>query len=195
MKIGIAALTPLLALSCSAVSGAQSQTHGNPRGAARAEPRAAIRAPLVGGVDDPVAWVRQAYDPASRQETGSSESATAGDGGYSSTPEFSPRLRALFAEDESYANGEVGRLDFNPFSGAQDDDIKRADVTSSDVDGAPDRKVVIAKFRNMDVNQTITFYWERIAGRWYIDDISGRTAGDSHGWTLSLILKFGSHGP
>jgi hypothetical protein len=175
MKIGIAALTPLLALGCSAVSGAQSQTHGNPRGAASAEPRAAIRAPLVGGVDDPVAWVRQAYD--------------------SSTPEFSPRLRALFAEDESYANGEVGRLDFNPFSGAQDDDIKRADVTSSDVDGAPDRKVVIAKFRNMDVNQTITFYWERLAGRWYIDDISGRTAGDPHGWTLSLILKFGSHGP
>ena len=43
----------------------------------------------------------------------------------------------------------------------------------------------------MNASQTITYYWERIGGLWYIDDIAGRTAGEPTGWTLSLILKYG----
>jgi hypothetical protein len=43
----------------------------------------------------------------------------------------------------------------------------------------------------MDADQTIIYFWERIGGLWYIDDIAGRTAGDPSGWTLSLILKYG----
>lgn len=155
----------------------------------------------TGGVPDPEAWVRESYDPARRAAFDAATARAAGtadepasEAGYSARPEFSPRLRALFREDEAYADGQIGRLDFNPFSGASDDDIRGADVTSEDVDGAPGRKVVTARFRNMDVDQTITYFWERIGGLWYIDDIAGRTAGERSGWTLSLILKYG-HSP
>ena len=177
-------------------SGQSAASAGQGQGQAKAQPAPSSNAksPVTGGVTDPVAWVRQSYDPATRaafEAAPPPEDAPASDGRYSATPEFSPRLRALFLDDETYAGGEVGRLDFNPFTGAQDDDIKRVDVGSEAVDGAPDRKVVTAKFRNMDANQTITYFWERIGGLWYIDDIAGRTAGEPTGWTLSLILKYG----
>lgn len=181
------------------VSGQSVSAGGKSRVHAGAGPVGKAKSPATGGVADPVKWVRQSYDPAGREAfdaatrsaAGAAADAPAGDGRYSATPEFSPRLRALFVDDEKYADGQIGRLDFNPFSGANDDDIKGAKVTSEEVDGAPGRKVVIAKFRNMTVDQTITFYWERIGGRWYIDDITGRRAGEPFGWTLSLILKYG----
>ena len=141
------------------------------------------------GVDDPVAWVRAAYAASDDQSHGLSADS------YSKESVFSPRLRALFADDEGYAGGEVGRLDFNPFTGAQDDDIKQVAVEANEVDGAPDRKVVVARFQNMDTRQSITYYFERIGGRWYIDDIVGRAIGkDEAGWALSLILKYGHSG-
>jgi hypothetical protein len=141
------------------------------------------------GVDDPVAWVRAAYSAADDEGHGLSADS------YSKEPVFSPRLRALFADDERYAGGEIGRLDFNPFTGAQDDDIKQVAVEAHEVDGAAERKVVVARFQNMDTRQSITYYFERIGGRWYIDDIMGRATGkDEAGWALSLILKYGYSG-
>lgn len=148
-----------------------------------------LRPPEPGGVTDPVAWVRGAYST-----SGGAEGQLSG-GTYSSEPVFSPRLRALFRDDERYADGQVGRLGFNPFTGAQDDDIKQAAVVEHAVDGAADRKVVVARFQNMDASQVITYFFQRIAGRWYIDDIAGRQVGkDEPSWALSLILKYGSHG-
>jgi hypothetical protein len=185
-------LASTLSASCSSESPVQ----------AKAGPKETVQAkaqsPATGGTADPVKWVRQSYDPAQRAAFDAAHPPGAGaapapasDGRYSATPEFSPRLRALFVDDETYAGDQIGRLDFNPFSGANDDDIKGAKVTSEDVDGAPDRKIVTARFRNMSVDQTIVYYWERIGGLWYIDDIAGRTTGERTGWTLSLILKYG----
>jgi hypothetical protein len=186
----------LLASGHSAASGSESRIAAN----ARPGPNGKVQRPVTGGVADPAAWVSRSYDPARRAAfdaatpaAGATADGPASEGRYSATPEFSPRLRALFLDDESYADDGVGRLDFNPFSGANDDDIKRADVTSEEVDGAPDRRVVTARFHNMDADQTIIYFWERIGGLWYIDDIAGRTAGEPTGWTLSLILKYG-HG-
>lgn len=180
--------------ACSSESQSSAEGGAGPNGSAQATAGAA----LSGGVADPVAWVRQSYDPAGRAAFDAATPPAAGaadepaaEAGYSATPVFSPRLRALFLDDETYADGEVGRLGFNPFSGASDDDIRGAAVASQDVDGASNRKIVTARFRNMDVDQTITFFWERIGGLWYIDDIAGRTAGEPSGWTLSLILKYG----
>ena len=188
----------LLASGHSAASSSERRIHAAGRAAPNGRTHAKAHSRVTGGVADPVKWVRESYDPAqraafdaaTRTATGAA-AAPASETGYSATPEFSPRLRALFVDDETYAHGQVGRLDFNPFSGANDDDIKGAKVTSEDVDGAPGRKVVTAKFRNMSVDQTIIFFWERIDGLWYIDDIAGRTAGEPSGWTLSLILKYG----
>jgi hypothetical protein len=183
-----------------AVSSHAAAARGESRTRAVAAPvaRGPAKAAVTGGVADPVKWVRESYDPAQRAAFDAAAGSGAGaaetpasDGRYSARPEFSPRLRALFADDEKYADGQVGRLDFNPFSGANDDDIKGAKVAAEAVDGAPGRKVVIARFRNMNVDQTITYFWERIGGRWYIDDIAGHTAGEPYGWTLSLVLKYG----
>jgi hypothetical protein len=189
----------LLALGHAAACSGESRSSAESRSGSDGAAQVNAGAPITGGVADPAAWVRESYDPssrgafeaASRPAAGESAVAPQEAAGYSATPQFSPRLRALFAEDESYAGGDIGRLDFNPFSGASDDDISGARVTSEDVDGAPDRRVVTAKFRNMSAEQTITFFWERIGGLWYIDDIVGRRAGEPHGWTLSLILKYG----
>ena len=198
MRMILATAAILLLAGQSAASAGEGQGQAGSRSAPGSSANSPLTGGATGGVADPAAWVRASYDPATRAAFDASPPPPAGtanapadDGRYSARPEFSPRLRALFADDEAYAGGEVGRLDFNPFTGAQDDDIKTALVTSEAVDGAPDRKVVTAKFRNMDASQTITYYWERIGGRWYIDDIAGRTAGEPTGWTLSLILKYG----
>jgi hypothetical protein len=189
----------LLSASCHPASaGNESRSDAG----AMAGPSGKAQLPVTGGVADPVKFVRDSYDPAGRAAfdaanppgSGTGADAPASDETNSERQEFSPRLRALFLDDEKYADGQVGRLDFNPFSGANDDDIKGAKVTSEDVDGAPDRKIVTARFRNMSANQTITFFWERIGGRWYIDDIAGQAAGEPSGWTLSLILKYGRSG-
>jgi hypothetical protein len=185
-----------LALLLLPVSAHAAPARAESRAPAAAGPvaRAPAKAAVTRGVADPLKWVRDSYDPAQRaafEAAGPAAETPTSEGGYSTRPEFSPRLRALFVDDEKYADGQVGRLDFNPFSGANDDDIKGAKVTAEAVDGAPGRKVVIARFRNMSVDQTITYFWERIGGRWYIDDIAGHTAGEPYGWTLSLVLKYG----
>lgn len=113
------------------------------------------------------------------------------DGPNSKNPLYTQRLRNAFAEDEAYADGEVGRLDFDIFTGAQDGDLSDIQVEASDVDGAPDRKVVTARFKNGDLPTVVVFYFERADGRWLIDDVAS-TGYDNNPWTLSLILRFGS---
>lgn len=174
-----------LAAACSQATGVAANT-GN--AVAGANPQAAAQP--AGGVDDPVAYVRQRYGPGGPDAGSSTATSNAQD------PVYSPRLRALFADDERYAGGEVGRLEFSPYTGAQDDDIRQATVTSSDVDGAPDRRVVSAAFTNMGKPTRIHFYFERIGGRWFVDDISSPGYGEAEGpgaWTLSLILRYGHH--
>ena len=160
--------------------------------AARSGETPGAESSVKGGVADPAARVREIYDPAAQAAfDGAAAEEAAGDGRHSQNPLFSPRLRALFLDDEIYADGQVGRLDFNPFSGGNDDDVQAAEVAALDVDGAPDRRIVVARFRNMNAEQTVTYFWERIDGLWYIDDITGRTAGEPTGWALSLGLKYG----
>ena len=145
-------------------------------------------APATGGVDDPVAFVREAFS--ARPGSGAATSFN----GYSREPEFSPRLRAMFEDDERYANGEVGRLAFNPYTGTQDDEISQVEVTGAEVEGAPDRRLVTAHFRNIGQPQTMHVYFERIGGRWYVDDIASPGRPGAQGqppWTLSLILRYG----
>ena len=149
---------------------------------------AAHRAVAHGGTLDPVAYVRNIYAsaaPGSRQHS-------ADRGASSSDPDLTPRLRALFLDDEHYARGEVGRLEFNPYTGAQDDQISQLRVTARAVDGAPGRRVVTARFHNIDTDQTVVYFFERLGGRWYIDDIL--YASPAGTWTLSLILRYGYSG-
>ncbi len=101
---------------------------------------------------------------------------------------YSPRLAALFALDSKEAGGEVGRLDFDPWTNAQDFKLSSVKVTSSPVESAPDRETVVAKFKNIGSAEEIHFYFERTKAGWKIDDMRS-AAGQM--WTLSLILKYG----
>ncbi len=97
---------------------------------------------------------------------------------------YTPRLAALFREDERKAKGEVGCLDFDFWIDGQDWKISELAITSKDL--GPDRKTIIAKFRNTGTPREIHFDFQRNAGRWLLDDVHSVL---TPRWTLSKILK------
>lgn len=98
---------------------------------------------------------------------------------------YTPRLKALFVRDAKWAKGEVGCLDFDFWVNGQDYEIKSLRVSSRPVAGHPDQLVVIANFMSIDTAEEIHFNFQRINGKWLLDD-----AQSVHGerWTLSKIL-------
>src|SRR5580698_1012337 len=128
-------------------------------------------------IDDPKAFVTEVYRRLiAVQSTHSSYT----------PPEdiYTPRLEKLVREDKRKAKGEVGCLDFDFWINAQDWTITHLAITATD-DG-PDRKTVIAKFRNIGESQEIHFDFHKSAGRWLLDDVHSLSAPP---WTLSEILK------
>lgn len=99
---------------------------------------------------------------------------------------YTPRLKALFAEDKRRAGGEVGCIDFDFWTNAQDWGLRNIHVTSRDVAQHPDQKVVIATFVNLGEPQEIHFDFQKIGGRWLLDDVHSLK---NQPWTLSKLLK------
>lgn len=129
-------------------------------------------------IDDPVVFVKAVYDKLSS------------DSDYAAPEDiYSPRLAALVALEKKEAGGEVGRMDFDFWTNAQDWQISDVDVSAQPVEGAKDREIVVAKFKNTDRKEEIHFYFEKLSwAGWRLDDVRS-FSGD--GWTLSLILKYG----
>jgi hypothetical protein len=153
--------------------------------AAAAQAPAAAAASARSGAADPAAYVLGLYD-ASRRTAEHGEDAKV----------HTPRLAAMFADAEG-ADGEMGRLEMDYVTGAQDDDVKTATVTSRGVEGAPGRRVVSASFVNFGQPKIIHYLFERQGdGRWYLDDVhnQGGQSPEDAAWTLSLILKYGFYG-
>jgi hypothetical protein len=101
---------------------------------------------------------------------------------------YTPHLASLFALEKKDSSGEVGRLDFDIWTGTQDWELKNVSVTEQAVDGSNARKIVIAKFKNIGTSEEMHFYFEKSGSGWLLDDI--RSAKDQM-WTLSLVLKYG----
>lgn len=105
---------------------------------------------------------------------------------------FTPRIQKLIKDDETDAKGEVGRLDTNIWVNAQDTvAIDKLIVTAKPDDFRKDRQTVTAKIINKDNPETTVFYFEKVDGKWLIDDV--RWTG-KNGWVLSLILKWSDYG-
>jgi hypothetical protein len=102
---------------------------------------------------------------------------------------YSARLAALFALDTKEAGSEVGRIDFDPWTNAQDFQISAVSVKAQPVENAASREIVVAKFKNIGTPETIIFYFEKTGGAWKLDDMQS-PKGDQV-WTLSVILKYG----
>ena len=146
----------------------------------------------VGGVSDPLRFVKAAYnlDPGSPDKPGPVAMLD------QDKPEYSPRLRELFAiQQREHGIDEVGRLDMNIFTGTQDGDIEGITFEQADVDySVPPRRTVTATFTILDRPTKMRFYFEKIGERWFLDDIASAGFGDPDdfpGWTLSTILKYG----
>ncbi|HJW41710.1 MAG TPA: hypothetical protein VJ476_10850 [Rhizomicrobium sp.] len=104
---------------------------------------------------------------------------------------YTDHLASLFALDSKEAGGEVGRIDFDFWMNGQDGDVKNVAISKVPVDNAPNRVVVIAKFKSLKTPEEIHFYFEKTAKGWKLDD--ARSALGEQ-WTLSLILKYGWDG-
>lgn len=147
---------------------------------------------VKGGVADPVRFIKAAlgFDKISPDQPSSYEMLD------QDKPEYTPRLRELFRLQQiEQGKDEVGRLDMSIWTGTQDDDIKSVDVTSADVEYAkPPRRIVTARFDNMNHKQVMHFYFEKKGDRWFLDDVEtpGENKPDGFAaWTLSIILKYG----
>ncbi|MGH6658643.1 MAG: hypothetical protein ACREBK_07900 [Sphingomicrobium sp.] len=178
------AFSVAIALAFAASAGTQSAAAAQGNGAA---PQAA-----VGGVSDPVRFVLAAYrlDAASPDKPGPIGMLD------EDKPEYTPRLRALFAiQQREHGKDEVGRLDMDIFTGSQDGEVSDVAVEARDVDFAePPRKVVIARFKLERQPREFFFYFEKLGGRWFLDDIATPGDGTKEGmppWTLSTVLKYG----
>jgi hypothetical protein len=129
-------------------------------------------------VDDPEKFVRDVYAHIAKQ------------GGKYQEPDdiYTQHLSDVLALDSKEAGGEVGRLDFDFWTNSQDSELKDIKVSSKAVDNAPNRRVVMAKFKNIDRIEQIHFYFEKTKAGWKLDDM--RSVG-KEAWTLSLIAKYG----
>jgi hypothetical protein len=172
-------------------------------------------APKEAGVPDPVAYIQQAYaaeiagSGAGASEAGEASTADTSDDASRGSRERSardavietyglkaihatPRLAALFDEDAKFARGEIGRLDFNYFTGSQDRELSEVAVSGADVAGSADRRIVSAQFKNFGRPIRIDFEFQRIGDGWFIDDVSSpgfQGADDPPAWRLSKVLK------
>lgn len=159
--------------------------------AADSKAKPAAAAQPAGGINDPVNFTLAAYG----QYVNSPDKPSTDPIRYSEKPEFSPRLRSYFALDEKEAGGEVGRLDFDIYTGSQDGRIKDVEVEARDVDLANgQRKVMIVTFVNETTPMEMRLYFEKIGAKWYLDDIASIKDSRPDGsppWTLSTILKYG----
>ena len=128
-------------------------------------------------IDDPKTFVTQVY----RRFVAAQSSHS------SYTPPeniYTPRLKKLLLEDKRKAHGEVGCIDFDFWINAQDWEITRLAITSTDKSN--ERETVVAKFVNIGEPQEMHFDFRRISGRWLLDDVHSLS---SPPWTLSEILK------
>lgn len=130
-------------------------------------------------IQDPVVFVTDVYK----------HYVSAQDGGDYRAPTniYTPRLSALFADDDRKHKGEVGCIDFDFWVNGQDWEIENVQVTGRDVSAHPDQKLVIAKFVNLGTAEEIHFDFRKIAGGWLLDDVQSVTPKNS--WTLSKLLR------
>lgn len=137
--------------------------------------------PLAAGAqtldDDPEIYVASVYDRLRKGEAWQ-------------TPEalYTPRLQALWKDMTADTGDEVGRVNFDFWTNAQDWELSGFSFSGEPVVQNDSRRIVIARFRNFDRAEVIAFCWERIDGRWRLDDVESR---GEDPWTLSVLLKYG----
>ena len=99
---------------------------------------------------------------------------------------YTPRLKRLLDEDRRKAKGEVGCIDFDFWVNGQDWRLSKLQVVSGKAPSGPDRQVVVATFVSLGSAEEIHFDFERIRGKWLLDDVHSIKGMP---WTLSKLLS------
>jgi hypothetical protein len=142
-------------------------------------------------IDDPKAFITRVYAGLMKGQTdigGSLEESI-------DPPDdiYTPALQKAFDDEDKDSNGEIGRLDFYFWVNGQDWKLSNVEVTERSVWKRPDRKVVAVGFRNFDQESNLLFYFQKVGGRWLIDDVESLDiikGEEGYAWVLSLILKY-----
>lgn len=130
------------------------------------------------GVGDPLGFVRAVYTRYAGGRSG---------GLGTASPAYSPRLAQAYAQARS--------LPFDPWLGATDGEITALSVEEAPPP-APERRVIVARFRNDGRPVANRFEFVGEGRRWFLDDIvnepGGAAAADAsgapNGWRLSGLL-------
>jgi hypothetical protein len=81
----------------------------------------------------------------------------------------SKHLNELFDKDSKEANGEVGRLDFDPYIDGQDYQITDLKFGEAQITG--DTATVEVTFKNFDTAEDLNFTLVKEADGWKVDDV------------------------
>lgn len=95
-------------------------------------------------------------------------------------------LKALFDADAKDANGEVGRIDFDPYIQGQDWDTKSVTIGKPEVLGGTAR--VVADFTNFDRKNHLTYSLVLERDGWKVDDVYWLADGDFPATSLRELL-------
>ena len=99
---------------------------------------------------------------------------------------YTPRLAALFEKDRRLAKGEVGCIEMDFWVNGQDWRLGKVNVSSQNVTGHPDQKIVVATFENLRTPMELHFHFVQQRGKWLLDDVDS-VKGEK--WTLSKLLS------
>ncbi|HYE46982.1 MAG TPA: hypothetical protein VEA44_14560 [Caulobacter sp.] len=106
---------------------------------------------------------------------------------------YAPALAKAFKDEDADRGDEIGRLDFFYWVNGQDWELTGIEIEERTVWRRPDRRVVTVAFQNFGEENLLAFYFQKIGGRWLIDDVESIDVVEGEGgsdWTLSLILKY-----
>lgn len=85
------------------------------------------------------------------------------------SPLFSERLKGLFEADAREADGDIGRIDFDPFINGQDYQITALEIAEPYIAGG--KAVVRVSFENMGTANEVGVLLVKEAEGWKIDDV------------------------
>jgi hypothetical protein len=104
---------------------------------------------------------------------------------WDETPFRSKALNELFARDAKEANGDVGRLDFDPYIDGQDYVLTDLQIGTPAING--DKAAVDVTFKNMDTPDELMFTLVKEADGWKIDDVV--RSGKDFPYSLKAIMS------
>jgi len=100
-------------------------------------------------------------------------------------PLLSERLNRLYEADAREADGDIGRIDFDPFVNAQDYQLGKLEIGDPYLAGG--KAVVRVSFENMGTPNELGVLLVKEGGGWKIDDVWN--ADTEYGYDLLDILQ------